>query len=322
MSLCCLSLNSLNNNLYKPMSLQSPANLLRIISRLTSPAGTTIDELERLLGITRRTVFYYFELLRNNGFTLLHRGDHYLVGTDSEFISHLVSNVSFTVSEAVYLYRLASGAERSELSEAVRGKLERFYDISTFADKPLHDRLAHNLERLSYAIEHKKAAMLVDYMSAHSRTVQNRLVEPYALSNNDTDVECFEVTTHRNKTFKVARMRDVIVTDHLKWGNEQDHHRPYTDVFNFSGETRHHVVLLLGVLSANLLGEEYPRAASALHRVDDQLWRFETDVTSYVGIGRFAIGLMNDIEVISDDGLRAYLRQSANAILLATSGGE
>ena len=39
------------------MSLQSPANLLRVIRRLTSPAGTTLDELMRLLDSTRRTVF-------------------------------------------------------------------------------------------------------------------------------------------------------------------------------------------------------------------------------------------------------------------------
>ena len=49
--------------------------------------------------------------------------------------------------------------------------------------------MAHNVERLCYAIEHKRAALLLDYMSAHSRTVQNRLVEAYALSNNDTDLK-------------------------------------------------------------------------------------------------------------------------------------
>lgn len=297
------------------MSLQSPANLLRVIRRLTSPAGTTLDELMRLLDSTRRTVFYYLQLLRDNGFTILHRGDRYYISTDSEFISDLVNNVSFSESEAVYLYRLASGAERSPLSESVRAKLERFYDISIFAGQPLHDRMAHNVERLCYAIEHKRAALLLDYMSAHSRTVQNRLVEPYALSNNDTDVECYEITTHRNKTFKVARMRDVIISDHLKWGHEADHHHPYTDVFNFSGDIRHHVVLVLGVLSANLLHEEYPRAATCLHRVDDSHWRFETDVTSYIGIGRFAMGLMGDIEVVADDGLRDYLHQRAREIL-------
>ena len=106
------------------MSLQSPANLLRVIRRLTSPAGTTLDELMRLLDSTRRTVFYYLQLLRDNGFTILHRGDRYYISTDSEFISDLVNDVSFSESEAVYLYRLASGAERSPLSESVRAKLK------------------------------------------------------------------------------------------------------------------------------------------------------------------------------------------------------
>ncbi|MGI6222727.1 MAG: helix-turn-helix transcriptional regulator [Prevotella sp.] len=296
------------------MSLQSPSRVIHLITRLSSPSGASLEELMRFLETTRRSVFYYLALLRDNGFTIIRRGDRYYIDPDSEFLQRLVSNVSFSESEAVYLYRLASAADRTALSESVRRKLERFYDINIFSGQPLQERMARNVERLCYAIEHKRAALLKNYTSAHSRTVSNRLVEPFALSNDDTDVECYEITTHRNKTFKVARMEEVIVSDHLKWGHEVDHNRPYTDVFNFSGEARHHVVLRLGLLSYNLLHEEYPRAVACLRREDDSHWIFETDVTSYLGIGRFVLGLIHDITVLSDDGLRNYLRQRADEI--------
>lgn len=297
------------------MSLQSPSRLIRLITRLCSPSGASMEEMERLLDATRRSVFYYLALLRDNGFDILRRNDRYYISPDSDFLRQLAGSINFSESEAVYLYRLVSASDRTALSDSVRRKLERFYDINIFSGQPLQERMARNVERLCYAIEHKRAAMLVNYTSAHSQSVSNRLVEPFALSNNDTDVECYEITTHRNKTFKVARMEKVVVSDQLKWGHAVDHNLPFTDVFNFSGETRHHVVLRIGVLTYNLLHEEYPRAAACLRCDDANHWIFEADVTSYLGIGRFAMGLMGDISILSGDGLRDFLRRRAEEIL-------
>ncbi len=67
--------------------------------------------------------------------------------------------------------------------------------------------------------------------------------------------------------------------------------------------------LLLGRLSYNLLVEEYPKAAAYVTSRDQQQWQLELDVCNYAGIGRFVLGLYEDIKILGDDGFKAYLAQ-------------
>ena len=104
-------------------------------------------------------------------------------------------------------------------------------------------------------------------------------------------------------------MGDVQLLD-LNWSHEEQHKRIYTDLFMFSGEEQYHVKLWLGQLSHNLLLEEYPEAERCLVRQDaDGRYLFETDVVSFLGIGRFVLGLYDDIEVVGDESFLNYLNK-------------
>ena len=67
--------------------------------------------------------------------------------------------------------------------------------------------------------------------------------------------------------------------------------------------------MILGQLSANLLREEVPRAADCMTPHDERHFRLDLDVCSYIGIGRFVLGLYDDIEVLGNDEFKEYLRQ-------------
>ena len=58
------------------------------------------------------------------------------------------------------------------------------------------------------------------------------------------------------------------------------------------------VQLQLGVMAHNLLIEEYPLSERDLTQVDDTHWLLNTMVCNYAGIGRFVMGLIDDIEII------------------------
>ena len=66
--------------------------------------------------------------------------------------------------------------------------------------------------------------------------------------------------------------------------------------------------LRLGVMSRNLLTEEYPLAERDLHQEDERHWLLDTMVCNYAGVGRFVMGLIDDIEIIDSPELTAYLR--------------
>ena len=75
------------------------------------------------------------------------------------------------------------------------------------------------------------------------------------------------------------------------------------------GFERMRVQLRLGVMAHNLLTEEYPLAERDITPIDEKHWLLDTLVCNYAGIGRFVIGLAEDIEVIDSPDFVAYLRQ-------------
>ena len=76
----------------------------------------------------------------------------------------------------------------------------------------------------------------------------------------------------------------------------------------FSGEELFPVSLSLGSLSYNVLKEEYPSASKHITPAGDMRWHLSLNVCSHAGIGRFVLGLYEDIEVLGDDDFKAYLR--------------
>lgn len=281
-----------------------------LVLALISGRGYTVNELCELLKVSRRDLYYHLAFLRDYGFKLKKEGRAYYIGYDSPFLQRIASTVRFSYEEASYLYKLADAVEKgNNITDSVRQKLKRAYELKTFHDKQLSNQTLQNVNLLYQAIDRKRTVLLRDYASSHSGTVSNRVVEPFMFLNDRNDVRCYELISGKNKTFKVSRIGEVIPLQDIFWENESRHRNYYTDVFLFSGEQLFHVKLRLGLLSYNLLREEYPASIEFLTPDGDRHWIFETDVANYAGIGRFVIGLASDIEVLEDEGLRQYLRK-------------
>ena len=182
---------------------------------------------------------------------------------------------------------------------------------------PLHSIYAINrhTEVLKEAMNRKCMCMLRNYSSPHSKTVSDRIVEPFLFMNNGLDIRCHEIKSHTNKTFKLARIGEVELLD-VEWIAEKEHKQVFTDLFMFSGEERHAVTLLLDQLARNLIVEEYPASTTCISPVDDdpRHWLFTTDVPSYLGIGRFVMGLFNHIKVMGDDNFMLYIRNEVESM--------
>lgn len=109
------------------------------------------------------------------------------------------------------------------------------------------------------------------------------------------------------KTFKVSRIKSVEVMD-VFWVNQAKHRDLFTDIFMFSGDEKLPVKLRLGQLAYNLLLEEYPQSQPFLApEKDGKHWIFKAEVASYLGIGRFVLGLFQDVEVLQDQRFKQYV---------------
>lgn len=287
---------------------------LRLMVLLTQNREYTLDELCRKLDMSRRTLYRYLELFRDIGFEVVKQGNVYRLDKSSPFFKEITQLVHFTEDEALTLrYVLDTMSDTDVQARHLRRKLERIYDFGILnAIEADHER-ADNLQNLYEAVKQHRQVVLHDYSSANSNRTSDRVVEPYMFLNNHNEIRCYELHSRTNKTFKVSRIGRVEVLD-LLWCHEKEHGRVYTDLFHFSGEGRSRVTLRIGRLSCNLLKEEYPRAVRFLQPDGEDHWLLTTEVCSFQGVGRFVLGLLEDIEVVDSPDFRLFLQEKLSLL--------
>ena len=282
---------------------------LRLMILLTQNREYTLDEICDRLEISRRNLYYYIEGFKENGFIVEKKGQVYRLDKDSPFFKNITELVHFTEDEAVILRQVLSSASNTSVQiRNLKNKLDKLYDFDILSNVDVNKQTAKNIGAIYDAIKEHSQVKICNYSSPHSDTTSDRIVEPFLFLNGNEDVRCYELKSGMNKSFKVSRMGDVQLLD-LLWSNESKHKQVYTDLFQFSGEERFPVKLRLGRLSYNILKEEYPKSEKYISQVSDEYWVLSTDVCSYKGVGRFVLGLFEDIKVLESPEFREYLKE-------------
>lgn len=285
---------------------------LQLLLALSQNKSVTLDELCQRFGISRRSLYYYLDFYRDCGFIIEKQGACYRIDRESPFFKQLIARISFTEEEAIAIMRILNKVEEDAIVKNIKRKLARFYDFDIQNDAQLSEQQAENVSALCQAVKLKRMAVLRGYSSAHSQTKRDRLVEPFLMMNHNQDVRCYELSSGINKTFKVARMEKVEILDD-EWIHEEGHHEMFTDIFMFSGEQQYTIELRMGTLASNILREEYPASVPYIEQEDERHWLLRLPVSSYRGIGRFVLGLIEDIEVLGNEGFKAYLREKVDS---------
>ena len=268
-----------------------------------------MPEICEKIGISRRNLYYYLEFFRDAGFIVENHRPYYLIRKDSPWFKKIDAAVHFTEDEAILMRRLLEKVDdgSQQIAHLLR-KLDKLYDLDIINPVEIRERQAANASVIYEAIKQKRAVVLKNYASPHSDTVSDRRVEPFLFMNGNQDVRCYEYASKMNKTFKLSRIQEVEMLD-LSWSNESKHINIHTDIFMFSAEEEQIVKLRMGRLSTYILREEYPKSERYIEQEDESHWLCELPVCSFLGIGRFVIGLMEDIEVLENDAFRQYLKE-------------
>ena len=298
------------------MESKQTSRIIELITLLTTGGSHSAQQCAETLGVTRRNVYNYMRLLADCGFNVRHDTGGYSLDPRSAFFRRLKENIPLSEAEAEYIcHALADTEQTDRMAAHVRAKLARHFGLDDgLTGTELTQRISTCKATLRLAMRTERIAKIIGYSSPHSHTVSDRYVEPYMFLNNGRDVRCHEIATHLNKTFKLARMTDVELIDD-QWFNKPLHKKVYTDIFMFSGEERHTISLRLGLLSRNLMAEEYPLAEpSLMPETDGRHWNMDIEVASLLGIGRFVLGLYDDIEVLGDDDFKEYIRNKIKAM--------
>ena len=281
---------------------------LRLLLMLTQHRNLTVDDVSRQLSMSRRSIYRYIDSYKQMGFIVVKEGPRYHIDPESPFFKQITSLIHFTEDEAMTINQVLNSVyDNSPQVRHLREKLSSLYDYKVLSKHGVDEHIAQNLSALFEAVKTERMVVLRDYASPNSAQTSDRIVEPYLFVSENSEVRCYEIKTGQNKTFKLSRIRKVEPLD-LLWSHKNEHAEYFTDLFHFSGEERFPVTLILGQLSMSLLVEEYPGASAMLKKQDDGRFLLKTEVCSYKGIGRFVMGLIDDIEIVDSPDFVEYLR--------------
>lgn len=283
---------------------------LKLLLLLTENHNYTVQEICEKMDISRRNLYYYLEFFRDAGFIVEKSKPYYRIRKDSPFFKKLDAIIRFSEDEALTIRNILDKADDSSPQvQRIKQKLDRLYDLHILNNETLRLQQAQNVSVIYEAIKLEQCVVLKNYSSPHSNSRRNRIVEPFLFMNGNREVRCYELESQMNKTFKLSRMEEAVLLD-VRWSHKARHKQIYTDVFMFSSEQLIPIHLRLGRLASSLLSEEYPMASRYITEEDDGLhWQLRMNVCSYIGIGRFILGLIDDIDVLGDEGLKVYLKE-------------
>lgn len=287
---------------------------LDVIRAISGDKILSAHDIAKILGTSLRNAYYVVKALSAYGFFVNHNKLGYNLDATSPFFRDINESVSLNVDQAFFLYRMLIGKDiDNPMAAKIMLKLKRFYHFDGIGGSEKNYGPYTNYLLLQKAIKDRKCVVLHNYASSNSLTVRDRYVEPFMFLGEDTDVRAYESESGINKTFKISRISIVEILD-KEWENANKHRNAFTDMFMYSGEVRHHILLRLDVSSYNFMQEEYPHSIFSLRPDDDTHWLFEADVANYEGITRFIIGLFDHVEVLEDDGLKDFLREKVKGM--------
>ena len=286
--------------------------LLDLMKLLSSNVYYTIQELMDRLDISRRSIFRYLDTLRTAGFAVQKKGSniHKLLSKKDDSID-LSRLIHFSDEEAYLLHNLL-GALSSDCQVIINleEKLTALFDATSVTEIIGNKVKGENIMRLRRAIDEKKQVTLIDYESGNTMKISDRLVEPIKFSTNYADIYAYEVATGITKVFKITRIGHVDISL-IDWQHEDRHANIEADCFRMTGKEDIPITLKMTLKAKNLLIEEYPLAAKYVS-YDGEWWWFRANVKDLAGVGRFVIGLADQISIINTTALLNYTKNFTN----------
>jgi len=283
--------------------------LLRLMKLLTVNNSFSVDEIAAKLAISQRSVYRYIDTFREAGFVIKKVDNYIKLDKTSPYFKDISQLIHFTDEEAFILKSaIESLDENNLLKQNLKKKLYTVYNYNILAETIVSGKNGRNVQQLVEAIENKRPVILRNYSSAHGNDIRDRHVEAYAFTTNYVQVWCYCPDEETNKLFKISRIGSVDILPE-NWLFEENHKAGIMDIFRMNSRDIKHVKLKLGLRSANLLMEEFPLSIKHLKKLPDNEWLLDTEVCSYYGVGRFVMGLLEDIEIIDSPEFLSYIQE-------------
>ena len=277
--------------------------LFQIIAVLKS-GHCTIRQLAQRFDSSERTIYRYLTLLEEASFLIEQdfQNRYFIVTSEDD-----PAQAQFSMEETKLIRKLIQGgAADNPLKNTLLKKLALNSELDSMPRLFVKARLGRFVDQLAESIRNKKQVVLKNYHSANSNEVKDRLIEPIHFGDNYQSIMALDTTDKVCKQFKLDRIGEVIDLE-TPFAFEQYHKTTTTDIFSFSGDSNSWVTLRLSMRAYLLLREEFPLSIPYVEKKDDH-YQFHGPVASYEGIGRFVMGLIDEIQVLGTPAFIDFIK--------------
>lgn len=283
--------------------------LLKLLVILTGNRSYSLAELAQRFERSERTIYRFISSFRTAGFVIECNNGLYKIPKLEKPFRSLSELLHFSEEEAWILTRAIHSIDDNNLLKTnLINKLYSLYNFDRVAETIVKKENIESVHNLLMAIRQKKQVLLRQYRSSHGQIIRDRLVEPFNFTTNYTFVWAFDPESHTSKLFRVSRIGEVQILPH-DFRHESLHCELPVDVFRISSPEQYTVKLILSLRAYNLLIEEYPLAEKYITFLPDNQCQFTAPVCGFEGVGRFVLGLADEIQIIEPELFKQYLTE-------------
>lgn len=287
--------------------------LLQLLMLLTGSRKYSLAELAKKYEVDERTIQRYLATFKSVGFVINSNGGTYRLETETPEVGSLQKLLFFLEEEAyIILQTMALIEGETPVKNRLVCKLNTLYNFKVLAEMQQKSSV-EIIQKIHQAIKEKRQAKLLAYRSSNSQTITDRIIEPFSFLEDFSAVWCYDAETHTSKQFKIARMQNIEILPNY-WHYAPKHALPFIDVFRMAApEPIATVTATLTLKAYNLLIEECPLAQQFVTPKNNH-YTIAIPVACYNGIGRFMLGLCEDVEVHCPQAFKDFLKEKIKKV--------
>jgi len=303
---------AVKKKLKKPESIIPQAKLLRLfqIISMLKTGRWSVKSIAQRHDTSERTIYRYINLLEAVDFPVEKGFDNlYFIQSSEDDPTKAI----FTIEEMKLIKKLIqTEVENNPLKGLLLKKLSLNSEMDTVPRLIVKARLGKLVDQIAQAIRNKKQVILKDYHSANSSSIKDRLIEPIEFGDNYQTIMSFDTKDKECKQFKLDRIGEVIEMD-TKFKFEQLHKKSIADIFGMTGKKSTWITLQLKMKAYLLLREDHPLSVPYFEKIEDGLYQFHGPINNFEGIGRFVLGLLDEVKIIQPAEFKEYIQNKFKA---------
>lgn len=281
--------------------------ILSLLSLLHRDIYWPVDRLAQRFGTTKRTIYRYLKDLEEMNYVLVKDAQNrYKIAGSRENVMP-----EFDPDEYIFLREIvASARPEHPLRQSILDKINENIQLPVIGGLAAQQVTTNILQTIQQAMQEGVCVGLHDYYSLRSDKISDRVIEPVKLIRGMRYILGIDRETGQVRQFKIDRIGGAAKLK-IKMANTPDFSAWGVDDFYMNGFRGTKVKLGLTMKAANLLCEEYGVDPKSLKK-DETLpypFTYESTVYGMEGVGRFVMGLIDQVKIYSPERLKTYLRK-------------